>query len=102
MTVPRSLLLATGLRRSSQRIRPQIFRLLAPVWPSGRMGGDGPDRLLDALASRTGGSVLFLNTPRAVTDLLKTIFDGLTQVVANKVSIGGAFSPQVDRGAGHA
>ena len=60
------------------------------------IGGDWSDRLLDDLASRTGGSVLFLNTPRAVTDLLRTIFDGLTQVIANKVRIEGAFGQQVD------
>jgi Ca-activated chloride channel family protein len=60
------------------------------------IGGDWSDRLLDDLASRTGGSVLFLNTPRAVTDLLKTIFDALTQVVANKVRVEGALGQQVD------
>jgi Ca-activated chloride channel family protein len=60
------------------------------------IGGDWSDRLLDDLASRTGGSVLFLNTPKAITDLLHSIFDSLTKTIAKKIRIEGAFGQQVD------
>ena len=60
------------------------------------IGGDWSDRLLDDLASRTGGSVLFLNTPRAITDLLHSIYDGLTKTIAKKIQIEGALGQQVD------
>ena len=60
------------------------------------IGSDWSDRLLDDLASRTGGNVLFLNTPRAVTDLLHRIHDSLTQIVANRVRLEGALGQQVD------
>ncbi|MFN2147211.1 MAG: VWA domain-containing protein [Anaerolineales bacterium] len=60
------------------------------------IGGDWSDRLLDDLASRTGGSVLFLNTPRAITDLLHSIYDSLTQTIAKKIRIEGALGQQVD------
>jgi Ca-activated chloride channel family protein len=60
------------------------------------IGGDWSDRLLDDLASRTGGSVLFLNSPRAITDLLHSIFDSLTRTIAKKIRIEGAFGQQVD------
>ncbi len=60
------------------------------------IGSDWSDRLLDDLASRTGGNVLFLNTPRAVTDLLHRIHESLTQIVANRVRLEGALGQQVD------
>ena len=60
------------------------------------IGSDWSDRLLDDLASRTGGNVIFLNTPRAVTDLLTRIQDNLTQIVANRVVLEGALGQQVD------
>jgi Ca-activated chloride channel family protein len=60
------------------------------------IGGDWSDRLLDDLASRTGGSVLFLNTPRAITDLLHSIYDGLTKTIAKKIQVEGALGQQVD------
>jgi len=60
------------------------------------IGGDWSDRLLDDLASRTGGSVLFLNTPRAITDLLTSIYDSLTKTIAKKIRVEGAFGQQVD------
>lgn len=60
------------------------------------IGSDWGDRFLDELSSKTGGSVLFLNTPKAVTDLLSGIFDDLTQIVAKKVRIEGATGQAVD------
>jgi Ca-activated chloride channel family protein len=60
------------------------------------IGSEWSDRLLDDLASRTGGNVIFLNTPKAVTDLLNSIYDGLSQIVATHLRIDGGFSQQVD------
>lgn len=60
------------------------------------IGADWSDRLLDDLASRSGGNVLFLDTPRAITDLLQRIFDSLSKVFANRVRLEGAFGDQVD------
>jgi Ca-activated chloride channel family protein len=60
------------------------------------IGSDWSDRLLDDLASRTGGNVIFLNTPRAVTDLLHGIYDNLSSLIANRVRIEGALGQQVD------
>lgn len=60
------------------------------------IGSEWSDRLLDDLAARTGGNVIFLNTPKAVTDLLNTIYDGLSQIIATQMRIDGAFSQQVD------
>lgn len=60
------------------------------------IGADWSDRLLDDLASRSGGNVLFLDTPKAITDLLRRIFDSLSKVFANRVRLEGAFGEQVD------
>ena len=60
------------------------------------IGSEWSDRLLDDLAARTGGNVIFLNTPKAVTDLLNSIYDGLSQIIATQLRIDGAFSQQVD------
>ena len=60
------------------------------------IGSDWSDRLLDEIASRTGGHVIFLNTPRAVADLLHSIYDNLSQIVAKNLRIDGAMGQQVD------
>jgi Ca-activated chloride channel family protein len=60
------------------------------------IGADWSDRLLDDLASRSGGNVLFLDTPKAITNLLKRIFDSLSKVFASRVRLEGAFGEQVD------
>jgi Ca-activated chloride channel family protein len=60
------------------------------------IGSDWSDRFLDELSSKTGGSVLFLNTPKAVTDLLSGIYDDLSQIVAKKVRMEGATGQSVD------
>ncbi|MGB2896803.1 MAG: VWA domain-containing protein [Anaerolineales bacterium] len=60
------------------------------------IGSDWSDRLLDEIASRTGGHVTFLNTPQAVADLLHSIYDSLSQIVASKLRIDGALGQQVD------
>jgi Ca-activated chloride channel family protein len=60
------------------------------------IGSDWSDRFLDELSSKTGGNVLFLNTPRAVTDLLSGIYDDLSQIVAKKVRLEGATGQSVD------
>lgn len=60
------------------------------------IGSDWSDRLLDDLASRTGGNVIFLSSPRAVTDLLHRIYDALGQVVASRVRLEGSLGQQVD------
>ena len=60
------------------------------------IGSDWSDRLLDEISSRTGGHVVFLNTPQAVTALLHSIYDGLSQIVASKLRLDGALGQQVD------
>lgn len=60
------------------------------------IGSDWSDRFLDELSSVTGGSVIFLNTPKAVTDLLSGIYDELSQIVAKKVRLDGATGQSVD------
>lgn len=60
------------------------------------IGSDWNDLLLDDLSSRTGGSVLFLDSPSVITALLSKIFHKLERVVANRVTIDGAFAQQVD------
>lgn len=60
------------------------------------IGTDWNDRFLDDLTGHTGGAVVFLDTPRAVTALLQRTFDSLSRVFANKVRLDGAFAPQVD------
>jgi Ca-activated chloride channel family protein len=60
------------------------------------IGADWSDRLLDDIATRSGGNVLFLDTPKAITDLLQRIFDSLGRVFASRVRLEGAFGEQVD------
>jgi Ca-activated chloride channel family protein len=60
------------------------------------IGADWSDRLLDDIASRSGGNVLFLDTPKAITDLLQRIFDSLSKTFASRVRLEGAFGEQVD------
>lgn len=60
------------------------------------IGSDWSDRFLDELSSTTGGSVIFLNTPKAVTDLLSGIYDDLSQIVAKRVRLEGATGQSVD------
>jgi Ca-activated chloride channel family protein len=60
------------------------------------IGSEWSDRLLDDLAARTGGNVIFLNSPNAVTDLLNRIYDELSRIVAGQMRIDGGFSQYVD------
>jgi len=60
------------------------------------IGADWSDRLLDDIASRSGGNVLFLDSPKAITKLLQRIFDSLGKVFASRVRLEGAFGDQVD------
>jgi Ca-activated chloride channel family protein len=60
------------------------------------IGSDWSDRLLDDLAGRTGGNVIFLNSPRAIQDLLRGILDSLSKVVASRVRLEGGVGQQVD------
>lgn len=60
------------------------------------IGSDWSDRLLDDLASRSGGNVIFLNSPRAIQDLLRSILDSLSKVVASRVRLEGGVGQQVD------
>ncbi len=60
------------------------------------IGSDWNDRFLDDLTGRTGGSAVFLDTPRAVTALLQKTFEALGRVFASRVRLEGAFAPQVD------
>ena len=60
------------------------------------IGSDWSDRFLDDLAGRAGGHVLFLDSPKAVTELLETIFDSLSKVIASRVRLEGSLSQYVD------
>ncbi|MCJ7511469.1 MAG: VWA domain-containing protein [Anaerolineales bacterium] len=64
------------------------------------IGADWSDRLLDDMATRTGGSVMFLDSPKAITGLLHDIFERLGSVVASRVRLEGAVAQQVDLRAG--
>ncbi len=60
------------------------------------IGSEWSDRLLDDLASRTGGNVIFLNSPRAIHDLLQGIYTSLSHMIASRVRIDGSLGQQVD------
>jgi Ca-activated chloride channel family protein len=60
------------------------------------IGGDWSDRFLDELASTTGGSVLFLDNPKAITGLLDGIVRSLNNVVASRMLLNGSLSQLVD------
>ncbi|MEJ2549261.1 MAG: VWA domain-containing protein [Anaerolineales bacterium] len=60
------------------------------------IGSDWSDRLLDDVATRSGGSVVFLNSPKAVQELLEEIFTSLGMVVASRMRIEGSIGQQVD------
>ncbi len=60
------------------------------------IGSNWSDRFLDDLAGKTGGNVTFLDSPRAVTDLLSDIFDSLSRVGVSRVRIEGNLAQQVD------
>lgn len=60
------------------------------------IGSEWSDRLLDDLASRTGGNVVFLNSPRAIHDLLQGIYASLSHMIASRVRLDGSLGQQVD------
>lgn len=60
------------------------------------IGSDWSDRLLDEMTSRTGGNVLFLDTPRSVAEFLHRIFESLGRVFASRMRLEGSFAQQVD------
>jgi Ca-activated chloride channel family protein len=60
------------------------------------IGADWSDRLLDDLATRTGGGVIFLDTPRSITGMLQQIVSDLGQVIASRVRLEGTLGQHVD------
>ncbi len=60
------------------------------------IGSDWSDSLMDEISSKTGGNVVFLDSPHAMAELLQGIFESLTRVVASRVRIEGAVSVAVD------
>ena len=60
------------------------------------IGSDWSDRLLDDLASRTGGSVAFLDTPDAIVGVMEDIYEKLGRTVASRLRLGGSVAQQVD------
>lgn len=60
------------------------------------IGSEWSDRLLDDLAGRTGGSTTFLDNTKAITGMLKDIFDGLSKNVASRLRLQGSVAQQVD------
>jgi Ca-activated chloride channel family protein len=60
------------------------------------IGSDWSDRLVDEITSRTGGNVLFLDTPRSVAEFLQRIFERLGRVYASRMKLDGNLAQQVD------
>jgi Ca-activated chloride channel family protein len=60
------------------------------------IGSDWSDRLIDELTTRTGGHVLFLDSPRAVAEFLQRIFENLGRVYAGRMQLDGSLAQQVD------
>jgi len=60
------------------------------------IGSDWSDRLLDDLATRSGGSVAFLETPKSIMEVLDRIYAGMGRTVASRVRLGGSIAQQVD------
>ncbi|MFQ5922322.1 MAG: DnaJ domain-containing protein [Anaerolineales bacterium] len=60
------------------------------------IGSDWSDRLLDDLASRTGGGVAFLDTPEAIVGVMEDIFEKLGRTVASRLRLDGSVAQQVD------
>ncbi|MCZ6529450.1 MAG: DnaJ domain-containing protein [Chloroflexi bacterium] len=60
------------------------------------IGSDWSDRLLDDLASRTGGDVAFLDTPEAIVGVMEDIFEKLSHTVASRLRLEGSVAQQVD------
>jgi Ca-activated chloride channel family protein len=60
------------------------------------IGSDWSDLLLDDLASQTGGSVMFLDSPNAITSMLKNIVESLSKVIASRVHLKGSMAQEVD------
>jgi Ca-activated chloride channel family protein len=60
------------------------------------IGSDWSDRLVDEISTRTGGHVLFLDTPRSIAEFLGKIFENLGRVYASRMQISGSFAQQVD------
>ncbi len=60
------------------------------------IGSDWSDRFLDEVTSRTGGTVLFMDTPKAVTGLLNRIFEAMSRSVVNRVRLEGELNAKVD------
>jgi Ca-activated chloride channel family protein len=60
------------------------------------IGSDWSDRLIDEISTRTGGHVLFLDTPRSVAEFLQRIFEDLGRVYASRMQISGSLAQQVD------
>lgn len=60
------------------------------------IGSDWSDLLLDDIASQTGGSVMFLESPSAITGMLQSIVDSLSKVIASRVHLKGSMAQEVD------
>ncbi len=60
------------------------------------IGSDWSDRLLDDMATRTGGGVSFLDSPKIMIDVLDRIYEDLGKTVASRVRLEGSIAQQVD------
>lgn len=60
------------------------------------IGSDWSDRLIDELTKRTGGHVMFLDSPRSVAVFLQHIFEDLARVYAGRMQLDGSLAQQVD------
>ena len=60
------------------------------------IGSDWNDRLVDEITSRTGGNVLFLDSPKSIGIFLQRIFESLGRVYASRIKLDGNLAQQVD------
>jgi len=60
------------------------------------IGADWSDRLIDQIASLTGGAVHFLENPRSVGEFLQAVFEKMGRVLASRVRLDGQLSEHVD------
>ncbi len=60
------------------------------------IGSDWSDRLVDDLAGRTGGTVTFMDTPRAIGEFLNQVFENLGNVFASRMRLEGNLASLVD------
>jgi Ca-activated chloride channel homolog len=60
------------------------------------IGSDWNDRLLDEIAARSGGDVVFLDSPGAINQFLERLVERLEHVFASHITLGGQLAQSLD------